>query len=639
MRFINGQLYLDFADAIAAGISESYLCKVKSTGAKPWQFVKDEHDRRRVLIHYESIPDAYKQLILAKLGNPYEHHSRHQMASLLIRDADALKFYTHYRLPDGSALPNQAIISYTNAAELLNMLITIDKDKCGFIKKYGMSLSQLYESVTQYISNEKIDLPANYSNLRRKLKAYRNQGYGVLVSKKYGNDNSEKLSDAAKDFLIAHYSSPLKPNVTKVWTLYINECIERRWKPVSEAAVYRFLMLPDVKPLWFIGRHGGAHYKNKFEHHLKLKTPSHRDALWEGDGTKLNFFTHKAMRAELNAYLVIDSYSEMILGYHFSTEHENFKVQHKALRMAVRNSGTKPLQFLYDNQGGHKKEEQQQFFAAISKWHFPAQAYNPQAKNVERIIGRWQQQVLSRHWFFTGQNVQSKKLDSKPNIEFFKEHKDKLPSIEQLIGVAEQSIVEWNNAIHSRYGKSRVEVYNESVNPHTQALDYFDLVNMFWYSSRTEVKYLRGGITLQIGKDKYVYEVLDAKTGLPDLSLIEDSFILKYDPDDLNEICLYKKQGDDLRFIAIAAIKQEVPRALVDYQEHDRAAINKLLKHRKEGRYKHKEQLDEIRKRASFSADDILKAEMYMPKELVQTAKAEIYFDATDFNEGKILDI
>lgn len=58
--------------------------------------------------------------------------------------------------------------------------------------------------------------------------------------------------------------------------------------------------------------------------------------------------------------------------------------------------------------------------------------YNGQSKTIENAFYRFQAQVLHAIWHFTGQNVNAKKLNSKPNLEFIEENAYALPTFEEL---------------------------------------------------------------------------------------------------------------------------------------------------------------------------------------------------------------
>lgn len=611
MKLLEDNIYIEWKEAIAAGVSSNTLGDAKLNQREGWRFTDDSTDKRKVLIHFESMKPQYKALIIAKYGEPKVYLSNSLLLNHLETDYKAIKFFQEYELNTGLGLPRRHIDKYSIAAQWLNLL---NKDK-SICSKSGLSKEDFYNAASLMIREREIDLPRNYSKLKQKLKKYNKEGYKALISSKFGNTNPEKLSDEGKEWLIAQYSTPLKLScdIPTLASMYISEAATRGWEPVSKECIYAFLHQEDVESIWYLGRHGWKHWRNRYEYTNKTIAPTFREALWEGDGTKLNFFTH-GLQAILKMYFIIDIHSEVILGYDFSTETEDFEVQQRALKNALKFSGHKPYQIKYDHQGGHVGSEAQHFFDTLTQVHFPAKRRSPNSKRIESITGRFQKQVMSKVWYFTGMNVgDTKSLESKPNMEFYHKHSKKLPPLKEIIQKAEECVDMWNNMKHPRYECSRIDQYNRSINPDPQEVTAMDMVDLF-YTTTDEMTYYKEGIHPIIkGRKDLWYEVKD-ENGVPDLTKIQHRFVVKYDADDLSQVMLYKNVQGDLRFVAVATEKDWVPTAVVDYKEGDSARIKRNSALKNQQLQTTEDALADVRSNVGWDEEDLIRAADLAPK-------------------------
>src|SRR5690606_9676904 len=191
------------------------------------------------------------------------------------------------------------------------------------------------------------------------------------------------------------------------------------------------------------------------------------------------------------------------------------------------------------------------------------------------------------------QNITAKSEESRANMQFIQKNAKRLPSLEEVEEAYIQCRNEWNQAIHPKYGKPRIEVYNESKNPQAEELTILDMVEIFWLERPKPIKYFNHGISITLLGVKYEYEVL-TEEGLPDMEFrskhIDDKFIVKYDPADLSHIRLYKQTSSGLVFTAIAQTRIVVHRAIQDQKPGERSLINKLLEVNRAETAKFKEQ-------------------------------------------------
>lgn len=584
MKYIGTTLFLEVADLVKAGVAYERVRTAKRRGAQGWVFTPDPQDRRRMLVQYDTLGSEVRAAVDAVHGKEAERtREAHWSVQLRVASADLAALRGHV-LADGGGLPEDVVQQYAQACAYLRMLAGVKRKQ---LTLWGYSdAAEYYTDVLRVIVRDDVQLPRTYSRLRSKVRDYRTSGPLSVVSAKWGNQNGRKIGPAQSAWLIAAYAMPTKPDTVKVAVRYAEAAKQHGWPSLTEGAIYTHLHQPDIEPVWWIGRHGKAEWKDRFAHTMSLRGPSFRDALWCSDGTKLNYWyrTDDGQKALLKVYLIIDVFSEAIIGHSFSTK-ENFQAQYTAAKMALKCSGTKPYQWLYDGQGGHKAKDSQDFFDRAVKLHFPAQPYNAKSKPIENLIGRLQKQVMQDRWFFTGQNIQSKRLDSKPNIEFVLAHKDQLPTLEEVLLYAEEDVRLWNERSHPNTGLARMAMYKESESPVAEPLDFIDYVELFWLTKQKPIRYTNEGLTLEVGGQRLKYEVYDEQ-GIPSVAFLRRwtnaSFVVRYDPEQLSGgVMLYRADDNGLRLITRAALKKTYARAAVDLKPGERGEIDTNLALRK----------------------------------------------------------
>lgn len=274
----------------------------------------------------------------------------------------------------------------------------------------------------------------------------------------------------------------------------------------------------------------------------------------------------------------MDAYSEVLLGYYIS-DSENYEAQYHAYRMAIQISGHKPYEIVYDNQGGHKKLENNDFFDKICHIHRPTAPYSGQSKTIESAFGRFQSQELNKDWRFTGMNVTTKKLSSRPNLEFVSENDDRLFTLEELKTHYAEARKAWNEAKHPATGIPRIEMYKNSVNEETEVVTIHDMIDIFWLWTKRPATFTDSGIEVTIDKKKIPYEVF-AEPGVPDHEWRRRNtyrkFYVKYDPYDTTSVQLYwKDKAGGLRKDRVAELYKVVHRAIQDQKENEAEFIRR----------------------------------------------------------------
>jgi len=403
-------------------------------------------------------------------------------------------------------------------------------------------------------------LPKSEARLRDKLRQYTKEGYACLVSGKFCNINTLKITKAAGRQIVALRRCRVPVYTTKQLFEEFNRIAERRgWKPLgSQSSLVQYLERPEVKPLWYDAVYGELAAKQLYARRNKTEMPTMRDSLWYGDGTKLNLY-YKAVEGgktvvrTMQVYEVVDAYSETLLGYSVSAS-ENFETQFAAFRMAIETAGHKPYEIVTDNQGGQRSKVAQKFFANICRVNRPTAPYNGSSKSIESVFGRFQKQVLHADWRFTGGNISSKDA-WKINREFLEANKASLYTYEELLAAYAEARRTWNAMPHFETGIAHEEMYRASVNEETESVTTLDMIDLFYLTTEQPSLFTADGITIQYRGRKYTYEVLTAD-GRPNYEWRRENtgreFFVRFDPQTMDRALLYTKTPMGLRYETVA---------------------------------------------------------------------------------------
>ena len=539
------------------------------------------------LYAWNSIPQKYRKRYMERYGDPEQRMKEAMMRDRIKLDSEAREWYeafTYEKNGRAEHLTGELIEEYTINASVLGELQKMMAQRQALRQSLNGSMAGAWEVICQ--SSEALreeyhhTLPKHIARLKAKIKAFKADGYLSLISGKVGNLNTIKITPEFGQLLIA-----LKRCRVPVYTdAQIFEegnrrTVENGWKPLkSLSGLKRWFNSAAIMPLWYDAVYGEQAARQKFGRKHRTALPTKRDALWYGDGTKLNLYYQddEGKVRTTQVYVVIDAMSEVMLGWHIS-DTEDYEAQYHAYRMAIQTSRHKPYEIVHDNQGGHKKLDADGLFKKLCHVHRTTQPYNGESKTIEAVFGRFQQQVLHKDWRFTGQNITAKKMSSRPNLEFIEENKDSLYTLEELKDAYAKATKEWNEMQHPAYGKSRQEAYDNSVNEETQQVTAHDMVDMFWVTAKRMSTFTDQGISVTIKKEKRQYEVM-SEPGVPDHEWRRqhtyERFVVKYDPYDFGSVRLYKKEADgSLRFERVAEPYVVIHRAIQEQTEGEAAFI------------------------------------------------------------------
>ncbi|MBS1740699.1 MAG: kinase [Bacteroidetes bacterium] len=563
--------------------------------SKELNVVRSKGFNQTALYSFRDLPLSVREKYKAVLGDP---EAKQQPAPLATDPQPAdlgydiitdEKAYSHYT----TKVAKELVQRYTNDASILNAWLRRYNERYATIRNCGHSTASL---MTQELNYLKAHLPAiseQYPNtlpsserrLRERINDYQKMSYDGIVSGKANNQNTRKIKGEAAEWLLARYASPVhKVTVEQLWQEYNKMAAQKEgWKILkSKSPIRHFLNEPQNRKVWTVTRLGELKAKEMMTRQHRTVMPMHRDALWYGDGTKVNYYyqyTDEKGTVQMGTavvYEVMDAYSECFIGYAIGNS-ENYELQYAAFRMAVQTAAQKPYEVRYDNQGGHKKLRNQNFLTDISRLSINTKPYNGKSKTIELAFGRFQQEYLQQDWFFTGQNVTAKKEISKANMEMILANRHNLPTLKEVEEIYCLRREEWNNSRHPHSRINRSHMYSTSHNPMCEKIDTWQFVDLFWLTTDKAITYRNNGIEIQVNKQSYAFEVL-TPDGAPDDDFrnynISKKFFVKYDPMDVDTMVhLYEETVNGLRYIATAQPYIMIHRAIQDQQDGEMAFI------------------------------------------------------------------
>lgn len=577
------------------------------------------------LIDFNTIPKRFRDLIVEKHGDPFAGRKAQYITSQIEHDPNAETYFSKsFKLQDGRNLPEATQREYYTNAQLLNVctcVISSSKTRQRIMGKTKITDTwiQLAEAISELDKSlYPHSLPSNSRSLARRHKKYLSLGYSSLVHKNFGNGHAAKIEGDVADWILAMYMQPNKINIPTLHHMYNKVNSAEGWPSLSESAIALWLDKEENKRIWRLARDGRDAWNKEYQHHTKRDRSNwFPNAYWAMDGTKLDWLHQEEnsmrMAANLKMNVIIDVFSEKILGFSFSTT-EDHTDHFKTLKMAFKNSQSKPYYLTYDNQSGHKSARMQEIYTKVvardGGTHHPHKAY---AKNnpIEQVFNRFQQQYVNQWWFSDGQGIKVRRLDNQPNMDFILENRDFLKNQDTLLKAFEITVAEWNNATHPQFESlSRNEVYDQPA-PMSEAVTFLDMIDLFWIENPKTVTYQRGGMTIRVANQSYEYEVYgpDHKINLSFRSKYTGAkFNVKYDPEDMEIIRLYITKPDGkLEYVTDATLKRSHETIPALMQEGDKAMWYEDYKVRSQELDVVEQKIQLIRAKTGISPDQLIR--------------------------------
>lgn len=593
-------LYTDF-DVL----SEGYYKKLCSTGTL--QKLRVGGNGRTALISWQSIPERFKKEIVKIVGDPYKQVQETKLEDRLIYDPAAAAYFSEHVLLDGRNLPAETQIQYTNDAQILNTISDLIQKRNGLKKALGSNSKNLWQKVAEAVNSidqSKVPhtLPTNHRRIQNKLQAYKKEGYPGLISKKFCNDNSRKVTAQIERLLLSLYCLPNKPYNKNVHDLYMQflggaievvdvktgEIFDRKefikdGEPViiAEATVWNYINDPKNRILVDKYRSGSLEFSSTHRPHHHRDMPNFSLSKISMDDRDLPRKMPDGKRVK--SYLSYDIASGVILGAAYSKKKDTDLFMDCIREM---------FRFLYVNNIGIPMEVEVEnhlvdtFAETLMKagtvfpfvrWANPGNAQEKWAETGHRVkkygyekkyqdgIGRFYSKLEANR------TNQEKIFDEENN-----NYKETTFTYNQIVAEDLAVIQKYNNDPHpnkKKYpGMSRLEVLHHHLNP-----------NLADYQEYLLAKYIGVGVETTIMRSQYV-NVNYTKYQIPSVEILSrlkpnnrqvTAFYIPTKDAKAETIHLY--QGDE--YICACSVIVKYNTATAEHTDKDRQAYTDQAKY------------------------------------------------------------
>ena len=542
------------------------------------------------LIDWNSLPMRFKEAWIEKYGDPND--LRKEQMEELRYDTAAVAFFASYQLADGTYLKEAFQSEYVLNATVLNRLVEMADDQKVVRGRCNMSSRINWDGIYNECEALRVNyghtLPKNVARLRDKIRQYKEVGYECLISGKLCNNNTQKITAEAGRYIIAlkRCRFPRRSN-PQIFEEFNRTAAAKGWKPLkSLTSLVRFLSRPEVEIMWKDVEIGEFALNMKMRRQHKTIMPTLRDSIWYGDGTRMNLHyrvldtkTGGWKLATTSVFEVIDAATEALIGYHISPS-ENFEAMYEAYRMALEFSGHLPYELVYDQQGGSRRADAQDWFDRIATLSRHTAPGNAPSKSIELAFKNFQAQVLAQNVNFTGMNITARMDKSHVDQEFLLANVKFLPTYQEVVKMYEECRATWNAMPHPVSKQPRMEMYLSQVNENTVTVTDLMRKNLYMIKTNKPTRCTNNGITIQIKGEQYTYEKVKAD-GSPDIEWtgrhLGVHFYVEYDPHDPTaDVRLYTKGDYGYQYVCDAREYMTIHRALLEQTHEERVFIRDM---------------------------------------------------------------
>lgn len=639
MRRINNTLYIEFAELVACGISEFTIKGARRDQSSGWNFIDDPADTRRILVEYEPLKSEYKNLLSLKFGDPCQYLSSTIIQQYLKNDSKDVDFLLGYRLPDNTSIPQPHLNKYLDACKYLHLLAgSSPKD----IKDMGFDSVQAFnDAVLRLIRANDVCLPGTYTKLRTKVRQYKEQGAACVISKKFCNDNSRKLSEVQVAFICQLYGKANQLSGERVAYEYNRVAVSRGWAKIAASTVRWHLKKPMIAQQLAGPRKGIAQWRDANDMVVHRSRPSRPNMLWVGDATPYELYYQVETQNKKGhrlveywhrkvVYLVIDAFNDAVMGYAIG-DTESADLAKLAWKNACVGNGVLPDQVKTDRFASKELSAFYKRVALNEAFYTPSAVGNARDKVVEAMFGRLYNQVTRLHHNAAGRNIKAKE---QPNRDYLDKIKHTFPDEAGVIKQIHEDLHAWNNIQREKLGGiSLMQQWEQADHTGDRALTQELRLDIFGVQHPHTNRLTNKGLMISIGGETRKYMLADHSFG----DTIGTEYRITYDPDNLSSVLAVAVDG---RLKYIVPEVAPVPMAFGDMKEGDRKRLNTVLTYKKERLHltieRNRLQMDMIRaeglEKGYFTINGSNKEELYEAQNVLKRLDGNAAFGGDEFD-------
>lgn len=525
------------------------------------------------LIVVESLPTKYKALVDELFPDAGNVRLAGWVRDNYEQDQEAVRFFFD-KSKTGVVLPVEKASEYVVNASVLNCCIKLYNRAATAQKlmggKYNWDkMASVIESLREQYGHT---LPTSTLRFRKKVAEYKREGYACLISGKYGNQWSRKVSKQIEDALVGISVLPNKPFNTTVAELYNSfvcgefdvyhpdsgellnpdNYVDRHGEPMvlSDATVSNYLNMPRNRVRIEKSLSSYTTFMHEQMPHMHRHAP-------EFSFSKISFDDRDLPRklrdskARPKAYYAYDVASQCVVGYAYNrNKNVDLVVDcfRSMFRLIERKGWGCPAQVEVEN---HLMSQWRDSFLKAGVL-FPFVRFcapmNSQEKYSEVLNGAKKKRIEHRNHLGIGRfygklrqnRVESKKVFDELNDTYVdKEYY----SWEELIADDMRDVAEFNNTLHpnqKKYpGMTRREVLEANMNPTLRPIDKSILARFIGEKVSTSIRrnsYCRVGYT-----DWWLSDISVIEKLAPNNWKVE-AYCLTNEENEITEVYIYQNE-------------------------------------------------------------------------------------------------
>ena len=473
------------------------------------------------LVAVDSLPRDYRAKVDALYPNAKLTHLVCWVRSNYEIDQSAVAFF-HSREQAGLDLPPEKIKEYVVNASVLNCCIRLYERAATAQKMFGgkYNWDEMAASIKALQMELGHTLPASTLRFRKKVNEYKREGYGCLISGKFGNQSARRVDWKTERLILSLAVLPNKPYNTTTHDNYISfvcgeldvydlktgelmnpdDFVDKKTgepKVLSESTITNYLNKPANKLLieqrlmsWTTYMHEQMPHVHRHGGDFSLSQITMDDV----DLTR----KLKDTKQRVHAYYAYDVVSQCVVGASYARKKDEGLVVdcfRDMFRLIEKHGWGMPAGIEVEN---HLMTQYREGFlqtgVAFSWVHFCA-PQNSQEKYAEPLNSAFQKFLHSRHegqgrFYLKGKNrIDQKKVSDGFNHTF---EDKKYYEWEELLADDRADVFEWNHQLHpnqKKYpGMTRWDVLCECVNPNLQPLDKMALARYIGERVETSIR-------------------------------------------------------------------------------------------------------------------------------------------------------
>ncbi len=534
----------------------------------------------------DSLPLKYKTEVYRRYPDLKAQAESKPFVESIEPDGAALDFYQRHQFGDGKYLPTDKQTEYANNAAVLNAFrLVLERSdsqhrkqskrcisKAEFWRKAAQALPRIADTFPH-------TLPENPRRLQEKFNQYVREGYGALITGKYGTRNAAKIDDDTKESLLIRLISDARNlDNAQIARIYNVVAETQGWKTITGAAVGVWREKHDLVTAG--GRLGATRFRNQKSMQIKRTRPELPLLYCTIDGWVAELLYQKVNERNgtitytnrLTVVIVLDPCINYPVGYAIG-ERETPELIKAALRNAANHTAElfgRRYRFNQLQSDNYGRGNLAPVYQVMGEKYTPARAHNAKSKVIEPFFNYFNRKYcqLCKNW--SGFGITSNK-DLQPNSEFLNKHRHSFPTEEecrqQLVAFIERERAEKR----AEYVKLFAKLSEE------RRLPLSDEQYLLTFGADTGYRNALEGVGLRptIGGIKRDYDCFDPKFR----EYAHVRWAVKYDPDNLDHVLAVNEDGS-LRFMLER--KHVQPMALADRREGDAEQLARVRKFNKQ---------------------------------------------------------